>query len=516
MAKKRVIKIFDTTLRDGEQSPGATLTHNEKILIAQQLERLNVDIIEAGFPVASNDDFTAVKEIAQKVRKPTICALARCKKDDIDRAAAAIEPARRGRIHVFLATSPIHMKYKLQMTPSQVIAQAGEWVAYAKQFTTDVEFSPEDAGRSEPKFLHKVLAKVIDAGATTLNIPDTVGYTQPHEFGSLIKGIIEHTPNYTPAVTISAHCHDDLGLAVANSLAAVANGAGQVEGTINGIGERAGNASLEEVVMNLHAREKFFNARTRIRLAQIYNTSRMVSNFTSIPVQPNKAIVGKNAFAHEAGIHQHGILANRKVYEIMNPKTIGKETELVIGKHSGKAAVADFLKAKGFAPSFDELAEITSKIKELADKKKKVFSEDILAIARRVTKSTAEEMAIVKLDDLQITTGNKLKPVAVVKLIVHGVEVTGTSTGVGPIDAVSKAIQQALGNQFVLSDYSLRTNTGGTDALADVSISITSKNGQQFSGEALNEDITMASAEALLKCINKLMEEEYRKGTGSK
>ncbi len=260
---KRTIKIFDTTLRDGEQSPGATLAHTEKILIAKQLERLNVDVIEAGFPVASNDDFLAVKEIAQKLRKPIVCALARCKKEDIDAAINAIDGARRGRIHVFLATSPIHMKYKLKMSPAQVIAETQKWVSYARQFSDDVEFSPEDAGRSEPEFLYKVLEKAIEAGATTLNIPDTVGYTEPHEYGALIKGIIENTPNYNSDITISAHCHDDLGLAVANSLAAVMNGANQVEGTINGIGERAGNAALEEVVMNLHSRENFFSATTK-------------------------------------------------------------------------------------------------------------------------------------------------------------------------------------------------------------------------------------------------------------
>ncbi len=510
VAKKRMIKIFDTTLRDGEQSPGATLTHHEKILIAQQLERLNVDIIEAGFPVASNDDFAAVKEIAEKVRKPIICGLARCKKEDIERVAKAIAPAKRGRIHVFLATSPIHMKYKLKMTASRVLEEAPRWVKYAKQFAEDVEFSPEDAGRSDPKFLYRVLERAIDAGATTLNIPDTVGYTQPHEYGGLIKGIIENTPNYDKSITISAHCHDDLGLAVANSLAAIQAGANQVEGTINGIGERAGNAALEEVIMNLHARHNVFKAGTRVNLKELYNTSRMVSDFTTMVVQPNKAIVGRNAFAHEAGIHQHGILANRKVYEIMNPKTIGKATELVIGKHSGRAAVADFLKTRGFKPTAEKLAEITAKIKELADRKKKIFNEDILAIAASVTKNPQDEKVFVKLEEIQISTGNKITPTAIVKIVVAGKEITGTATGVGPVDAVSKAMKQALNNEFELKDYSLKAITGGTDALADVSITIVDEKGEQFWGEALDDDITIASAEALAKCLNRML--EARKG----
>lgn len=510
MPGKRVIKVFDTTLRDGEQSPGATLTHHEKILIAKQLEKLNVDIIEAGFPVASNDDFMAVKEIAAEVRKPVICSLARCKKEDIDRAALAIEAAKSPRIHVFLATSPIHMKYKLKMQPSEVIEETGKWVRYAKQFSDDVEFSPEDAGRSEPEFLYKVLERAIDAGATTLNIPDTVGYTQPHEFGRLIRGIIENTPNYDSSIAISAHCHDDLGLSVANSLAAIMNGANQVEGTINGIGERAGNTALEEVIMNLHSRENFFNATTSIRLDEIYNTSRLVSNLTSIPVQPNKAIVGKNAFAHEAGIHQHGVLANREVYEIMDPKTIGKETELVIGKHSGKSAVEDFIRKKGYNLGKEEIAEVTSRIKELADKKKLIFSDDILAIAGSVTNRLPPEKAHIKLVEMHISTGNKVSPAASVTLSMDGKLLAGNATGVGAIDALSNAVKAALGNQFELKEYklkeyNLKAVTAGTDALADVSITITDAAGTSFSAQALSEDITMASAEALVKCLNMSM-----------
>ncbi len=387
MSRKRIIKIFDTTLRDGEQSPGATLTHNEKIVIAKQLEKLGVDVIEAGFPIASEGDFQAVKQISEEVKKSVVCGLARCKKEDIDKAALAVEGASKSRIHVFLATSPIHMKHKLKMTPKQVIAETKKWVAYAKQFTDDVEFSPEDAGRSEPSFVYKVLEQAIDSGATTLNIPDTVGFTQPKEFANLIKGVIENTPNYDSNITISAHCHDDLGLAVANSLAAIEAGANQVECTINGIGERAGNASLEEVVMNLHARQDYFNATTRINLKQIYSTSKLVSELTGLVVQPNKAIVGKNAFSHESGIHQHGVLSNRSVYEFLNPKAIGKETEIVIGKHSGKTAVNFFLKNRGFDFEEEDLKKITFEVKKLADTKKKVMEEDILKIAKSVLES---------------------------------------------------------------------------------------------------------------------------------
>ncbi|HIH09843.1 MAG TPA: 2-isopropylmalate synthase [Candidatus Diapherotrites archaeon] len=380
---KRVIRIFDTTLRDGEQTPGAALTSEEKVIIARQLEKLNVDIIEAGFPAAGNDDFNAVKEISSIIGKPAVCALGRCRKEDIDIAAKALEGAKRSRIHVFIATSPIHMKFKLKMEPGQVIKEAEKCVGYAAGLCDEVEFSPEDAGRSEPEFLYTVLEKAIHAGATTLNIPDTVGYTQPSEYGALIKGVIENTPGYNDSVTVSTHCHNDLGQSVANSLAGVMAGAGQVECTVNGIGERAGNAALEEIVMNIHTRERFFNAATNINLREIYSTSKMVSELTSIPVQPNKAVVGRNAFAHASGVHQHGILSNREVYEIMNPKMIGKETELVIGKLSGRAAIADFLKKNGIEPDENELAAITSGIKEAAAGKKGLKDDEIVAIAAK-------------------------------------------------------------------------------------------------------------------------------------
>jgi len=509
--EKKTIKIFDTTLRDGEQSPGATLNHSEKILIAKQLERLNVDIVEAGFPIASEDDFKAVNEICREISKPIVCGLARCRKEDIDAVAKAIEPAKKGRIHVFLATSPIHMKYKLKMEPSKVVEEAGKWVKYAKQFTEDVEFSPEDAGRSEPEFLYRVLEKAIDSGATTLNIPDTVGYNQPHEFGGLIKGIIENVPNYSDSIIISAHCHDDLGLSVANSLAAIMNGATQVEGTINGIGERAGNTSLEELIMNLHAREDVFNATTNINLKEIYNTSQLVSNLTSLMVQANKAIVGKNAFAHEAGIHQHGILAKREVYEILNPKTIGKETELIIGKHSGKAAVKDFLENKGFELTDDEFEQITKKIKDLADKKKTVYNEDIIALAANLKGKLTPNQVFVKLEDIKITTGNKVQPTAEVTLIVDGALKRSSEIGIGPVDASAKAIQKAVGKEFKLKNYLLKAITGGTNALADVSITVEDSKHNEFSAQAINEDITMASVDALIKGLNKAF--SYKKSS---
>ncbi len=497
--KGKRIRIFDTTLRDGEQSPGATLTHQEKLLIAIQLEKLGVDVIEAGFPVASEDDFRAVSEISGIIQKSYVCGLARCIDKDIASAAKALESAKKPRIHVFLATSPIHMKYKLKKMPSEIIESAVQGVKQAKQHFDDVEFSPEDASRTKKDFLYKVLEKTIDAGATTVNIPDTVGYAQPTEFGELIKGIKENVPNIDSAF-ISVHCHNDLGLAVANSLEAVRNGAEQVECTINGLGERAGNASLEEVVMNIYTRKDYLNAYTDIRFSEIYNSSKMVSGFTSIPVQPNKAVVGKNAFAHEAGIHQHGVLSKREAYEIMDPKFIGKETELVIGKHSGKHAVENFLNSKGFNFSQVQVNEILTKVKELADKQKRVFNEDILAIANEVSGNLSEEEQIIKLEEFVVNTGNKTEANSNIKLIFDGKKVTGSGKGVGPVDAVSKAIQSAVGN-FCLKEYNLKAITGGTDALADVLVVI-EYNKKQFSAEAVDEDVVMASTKAIIKALN--------------
>jgi len=504
MATVRTIKIFDTTLRDGEQSPGATLTHQEKMKIAQQLAKLKVDIIEAGFPIASPDDFKAVHAIASEVRGPTIAALSRAKKEDIDIAAKAVEPAKKARIHTFLATSPIHMKYKLKMTEKEVLENIGKWVKHARNYCEDVEFSPEDAARSEKEFLHKAVETAINAGATTINIPDTVGFAQPLEFGALIKGIKENVPGIEN-VTLSVHCHDDLGLAVANSLEGIKNGAGQVEGTINGIGERAGNASLEEVIMSLKMRQKYYGAATGINLKEIYPTSKMVSEFTGMVVQPNKAIVGRNAFAHEAGIHQHGILRHKKTYEIMDANMIGKETVLVIGKHSGKAAIHDFLKKRGYRLSQKQLLDVTSKIKELADKQKKVFEEDIIAIADNTTSELSAKDQIIKLDEIFIITGNKTKPTAKVKLFFDGKPMEWSGEGVGPVDAVSKAITSLAGNSFSLVEYDLKAVTGGTDALANVTVKVQDKNKNVFTAESINQDIVMASTEAFVKALNKAL-----------
>ncbi len=500
MEKMKRIKIFDTTLRDGEQSPGATLTHSEKILITKQLEKLNVDVIEAGFPVASDDDFNAVNSIASEIKKPVVCALARCIKKDIDVTAKAIEKAKNRRIHVFLATSPIHMKFKLKKTPKEIISTAIKHIKYAKEFTKDIEFSPEDASRTKPEFLFEVVEKAINAGATTINIPDTVGYTQPNEYGALIKSIKENVPNIDEAI-ISVHCHNDLGLAVANSIEAIRNGAEQVECTINGIGERAGNASLEEIVMNIYTRKDYSNAFTEINFSEIMNTSKMVSSFTGLMVQANKAIVGKNAFAHESGIHQHGVLNNPESYEIMNPKIVGKETELIIGKHSGKHAIKNFIESQGFSFTNEQLEEVSSKIKLLADKQKKIFNEDIIALANQVSGKIPEENQIIKIKEVSISTGNKIKPTANVVLDFDGKEVIGLANGLGPVDAVSKAIKNAIGD-FELKEYNLKAITGGTDALADVVVLI-DYNGKTYSAEAINEDVIMASTKALIKALNK-------------
>ncbi|MFH1586354.1 MAG: 2-isopropylmalate synthase [Candidatus Diapherotrites archaeon] len=502
--KKEKIIIFDTTLRDGEQSPGATLNHQEKMIIANQLAKLGVDVIEAGFPAASHGDFKAVKEVGETIKGLKVAALARCLERDIDSAAAALKNAKNPRMHVFLATSPIHMKYKLKKSPKEIIELGVQGVKRAKDNFEDVEFSPEDASRTKPKFLFEILEKVIDAGATTVNIPDTVGYAQPYEFAMLIKSIKENVPNIDDA-TISVHCHNDLGLAVANSLEAVRNGARQVECTINGIGERAGNASLEEIVMSLHTRKDHFGYSTNIKTREIYKTSRMVSDFTGLMVQPNKAIVGRNAFAHEAGIHQHGMLSKRECYEIMDPKMIGLKTELVIGKHSGKHAVKKVLNELGYRLTKEQLAQISAKIKSLADKQKHVFREDILAIANDVTQQLTKEERIIELDELIVVTGNKIKPTATVNLIVDGKAIAGMGKGVGPVDAVNKAISSVVGNGVTLKEYGLKAITGGTDALAEVAIKVEDGKKNVYSAGAINEDVIMASAKALIKGANKVL-----------
>lgn len=494
--------VFDTTLRDGEQSPGATLAHNEKILIAKQLEKLGVDVIEAGFPIASEDDFKAVEEISRTIAKPVIvCGLARCVEKDIETAARALEGAKKPRLHVFLATSPIHMKYKLKKSPREIIADAVKGVKFAKQFFDDVEFSPEDASRTKKDFLFEVVEKTIGAGATTVNIPDTVGYSEPLEYGALIKSVKEKVSEIGCGALVSVHCHNDLGLATANSLEAIRNGADQVECTINGIGERAGNASLEEIVMNLNTRKDYFGFSTGIKLSEIYPSSLMVSNFTGIVVQPNKAVVGRNAFAHEAGVHQHGVLSKRESYEIMNPEIIGKETELVIGKHSGKHAVEDFLKKKGFSLTSVQRGEILSRVKSLADKQKIVMSEDISAIANEILGSISESEAIIVLEEAIVSTGNKVPSTAKVNLVIGGKSISGFAKGVGPVDALSKAIESAIGD-FTLKEYNLKAISKGTDALAEVLVVLSLNGGKDFSARAVSEDVIMASAKAIVKALN--------------
>jgi 2-isopropylmalate synthase len=500
---KRTIKIFDTTLRDGEQCPGASLNPEEKLEIARQLAKLNVDVMEAGFAIASQGDFEAIKTIAQQIKGPQICSLARARKEDIDRAWEAVKYCDRPRIHIFLATSPIHMEKKLKMTPEKVYHQAVEMVKYGCSLCPDIEFSPEDAGRSEPEFLYKVIAGVIDAGAKTVNIPDTVGYTSPWEFGKLIENIIKNVPQVkTKNVAISVHVHNDLGLAVANSLAAVMAGADQVECTINGIGERAGNASLEEVVMGLQTRKDFFNCETNINTKEIYKASRLVSNLTGLMVQPNKAIVGANAFAHEAGIHQHGVMQDRATYEIMAPQDIGlTESKIVLGKHSGRHALQKKLEDMGYKLDKDSLEKAYQRFLTVADKKKDVSERDLEIIVAEEVYIVPEDYTIEK---IAIKSGTHDKPSAKVQLSFKGKKIKAESTGAGPVDAVYKAIDQLTKVKASLVDYSIQAITGGTDALGEVTVRIKDKE-RIYVGHGADTDIIVASAKAYLAAINRLV-----------
>ena len=509
------IIIFDTTLRDGEQSPGATLNVEEKLTIARQLARLGVDVIEAGFPFASPGDFEAVSKIAQQVGTPdgpTICGLARATKQDIEAAAKALSAAAKPRIHTFLATSDIHLEYKLKKTRAEVLAIAPDMVAYAKTFVNDVEFSPEDAGRSDPEFLYQVLEAAITAGATTVNIPDTVGYTTPAEFGALIKGIKENVPNIDQAV-ISVHGHNDLGLAVANFLEAVKNGARQLECTINGIGERAGNAALEELVMALHVRRKYYNpflglapeseeSLTKIDTRQLYKTSRLVSNLTGKLVQPNKAIVGANAFAHESGIHQDGVLKHKLTYEIMDAQSIGlNDNQIVLGKLSGRNAFRARLKELGFEPGEQELNRAFLRFKEMADKKKDITDWDLEAIINDETQQAPE---IFKLEHVQVSCGDHSRPTATVTIRTpSGEELTDAAIGTGPVDAVYRAINRVVNVPNELIEYSVQSVTVGIDALGEVTIRLKHED-RIFSGHAANTDIIVASALAYMSALNRL------------
>ena len=494
--------IFDTTLRDGEQSPGASMTRDEKVRIAKQLERMRVDIIEAGFPVASPGDFESVKAVAAAVTESTVCALARAVEKDIDRAAEAIKPAKSGRIHTFIATSPIHMEHKLRMTPEQVLERAVAMVKHARRYTDDVEFSAEDAVRSDTDFLCRVFEAAIAAGARTVNVPDTVGYSIPHVWGERIKTLIERVPNSDKAVW-STHCHNDLGLAVANSLAAVLNGARQVECTINGLGERAGNASLEEIVMAVRTRRGLFSCDSRLDTTQIVPASRLVSSITGFPVQPNKAIVGANAFAHESGIHQDGIIKKRETYEIMRAEDVGwSANRMVLGKHSGRNAFRQRLKELGY--EFKTEAELNSafeRFKDLADKKHEIFDEDLQAL---VTEEGLEHHERVRLAHLRVVSESNTKPVAKVSLSIDGETREAQAEGGGPVDAVFRAIEAIIDSGSRLQLYSVNNITSGTDSQGEVTVRL-EKGGRIVNGHGADTDIVIASAKAYLNALNKLV-----------
>ncbi len=498
----RVI-IFDTTLRDGEQSPGISLDVGEKLEIAEQLASLGVDYIEAGFPIASDGDFEAVHAIAQTVTGPVVCGLSRTARGDIDRCWEAIEPADQTRIHVFIATSETHMTHKLKMTPDQVRVEAGQAVAHARSYTDDVEFSPEDASRSEFDFMCSVLQEVVDNGATTLNIPDTVGYAIPGEWGDRIRRIREHVSG---DYIISAHCHDDLGLAVANSLSAVEAGARQVECTINGLGERAGNAAMEEIVMALRTRPDVFGKlETGVKADELARTSRVVSRLTGYPVQYNKAVVGRNAFAHESGIHQHGVLEERTTYEIMDPSAVGQgESQIVLGKHSGRHAFSDTLSKMGIHIQGDALNASFARFKELADRKVHLTDADLEAIVAEELGGSVREKAF-DLVSLELRGGTVAEPEATVVVSREGEKLEASSTGDGMIDAACKALKSATGVGGTLIDFNVSSVTKGVDALGDVVIQFESEDGLRVSGRGVSTDVVEAAARAFLSAVNRVV-----------
>ncbi len=499
MSKK--IYIFDTTLRDGEQSPGASMNMQEKFRLAQQLVQLNVDIIEAGFPIASVGDFECVKNIAENIRGAQVAGLARCNRKDIDRAWEALKKGENPRIHIFLATSDIHMQHKLKMDREQVLALAVDSVKYAAQYTSNVEFSAEDASRSDLDFVCRVFAAVIKAGASTLNFPDTTGYALPDEFGAKIAYLIENISNIQRAV-LSVHCHNDLGLATANSLAAISNGARQVECTINGLGERAGNTAMEELVMILHTRADHLPLHTDVVTEHIHPSSRLVSTITGMPVQPNKAIVGANAFAHESGIHQDGVLKERTTYEIMNPSDIGlTKGNLVLGKHSGRHALKDRIEVMGYSLSKEELERVFSRFKNLADVRKEIFDEDVEAI---IMDEIIHIPEVFELISLGVMSGSMKLPMAAVRLKIDGTEQEGAAIGVGPIDATYRAIAKLTGTSSKLLFFSVSSITGGTDAQGDVLVRI-EDNGRVVIGYGLDPDIITAAGKAYLNGLNRLV-----------
>ncbi len=495
--------IFDTTLRDGEQSPGASMTKEEKIRIAKQLEKLQVDVIEAGFPAASQGDFESVQAVASVVKDSTICGLARAVENDIARAGEAIKNANSGRIHTFIATSPIHMEKKLRMTPDEVVEKAVWAVKRARDFTDNVEFSPEDAGRSDLDFLCRVIEAAIDAGATTINIPDTVGYNMPHQFGKLFHDLLERIPNSDKAI-FSAHCHNDLGMAAANSLAAVRNGARQIECTINGLGERAGNTALEEVVMAVKTRQDIFNVDTRINTKEIVAASRLVSSITGFAVQPNKAIVGANAFAHESGIHQDGVLKHRETYEIMLAEDVGWSTnKMVLGKHSGRNAFRSRLEELGVVFETElELNEAFVRFKELADRKHEIYDEDLQSLITDNSSQRVENESY-RLVSLKVSTETGETPQAEVTLWIDGEESSAVASGSGVVDATFKAIESLVGSGAALQLYSVSNVTDGTDSLGDTSVRL-EKGGRIVNGQGSDTDIVTSSAKAYINALNKL------------
>ena len=497
------IKIFDTTLRDGEQSPGCSMNLSEKIEMAKQLDKLGVDIIEAGFAIASPMDHKSVQAIASAVTNCTVASLARCTKGDIDAAWDAVKEAKHPRIHVFLATSEIHMKYKLQMSPEQVLQRISDMVSYAKSFCDDIEFSAEDASRSDWAFLAQCYSNAVAAGATTLNVPDTVGYSTPAEMAELITYLRQNVTG-VENVDISVHCHNDLGMAVANSLACVKAGATQVECTVNGIGERAGNASLEEIVMALHTRRDFYDAETNINTRQIYRSSKLLSNITGVPIPPSKAVVGANAFAHESGIHQHGVIANAQTYEIMNSTDVGiPQNTMVLGKHSGKHALREKLASMGYEISDQEMEKVFARFKILADKKKNITTADLEALVLHRHNASYETCQLVS---HVVNAGDGVPNTSCVKLKRAGEELEEVAIGSGPLDASFKAINRMLGLDIKLDSFSLNAVTDGEDAIGEAVVKIEAPNGRRYTGTGLSTDIIESSIRAYVNGINKMME----------
>lgn len=499
------IYVFDTTLRDGEQSPGASLNVEEKIEIARQLERLGVDVIEAGFPISSPGDFRAVNEVSKIVQNAAVCGLTRAVHKDIEVAAEALKPAKRPRIHTGLGVSDIHLKYKLRMSREEALERGVDAVKFARRFVDEVEYFLEDAGRADPEYIYRVIEAVIDAGATVINVPDTTGYTVPEEFGALIRGIMDNVPNIDKAI-VSVHCHDDLGMATANTLAGVLNGARQVEVTINGIGERAGNTSLEEVVMAIHTRKDVFkDMYTGINTTEIYKTSRLVSTLTGILVPPNKAIVGANAFAHSSGIHQDGVLKERTTYEIIDPRSVGiTESKIILTARSGRHGVRHRLEELGYHFDSEQFERIYEKFLELADKKKQVYDEDLELLVADAASTVVQTYELVH---VQALAGDKVVPTATVKLRhANGEERVATATGTGPVDAAYSAINKIVQAPNELLEFTMQAVTEGIDAMAEVTVRVRGQEGDVFTGRGSATDIVVASAKAYVQALNKLLD----------